>query len=828
MPTRISSKLCAALVVLTFAGLAVPSDAAQCGVEGANCHHLAYCENITVAGVYENTCVCPPGTIGDEDYIDNDPPFTSGICNVDLWTVRYVKTASAFGEWRVCGASRKDGSRNHGRYTCHETCNGIMRYGRDDPTAESYPGPWWKVISSHDELLVANQCSAAAYGVNQNTDPYPNEYKSCDCKELVELPSPLWTKCAEEWGACTCNGLVRYGSDTAWADKISDGSEPVPCTNGNFGDPHVGTYKACYCFEGVNRTLPANPVTMYSADSGYKMCEAGAGGYYMRKLGDKMEVNCLYDNKTVAELESPDYGDESYTVAANVYRWVLPTTAQPIEIPPTGLTVNSVTFTQNCADSGCWVIKGIMTTGEAFNDFSVFNTFFLPQAEGSNTSISYDFDYSELGSNVDWTFEPADHPCTSASYEAGITPTIFRISYCCIDEPTVGPTGGLVANYRPTEAFVEWGSGFQRCDKIITSPDGTKTKCWKAIGGVKDTWLMADARCRVAGGFLPSIASEEENTALFDLAREMFPDQASTWIGAWGAWDNDDDDVWVWNDGSEWDYTNWLSGQPDDGGANPFKEDCGEMYLTKGTPKKWNDQECGDPQDEYKYFCQFETEDVCVKNVISRPGFSSPNPELGGVTPCWKIQSSAAKYEDAEKGCWEMGGYLAHVDDAERFHLMKRMLDKEDVDRVWLGLDDRQNEGVFTWANSTSSFNKDGPFPFMGWQDRYPKSFIGNNGNNLDCVVVDDDLKLWKDVSCDDNFYRYVCEIPRAEGATCDSDMPNLDPLWNIPFPVNYHSFMKGKFKGMPVSPGVVDFTNLDPFFGQVWALPFLVLTIRF
>eukprot|EP00961_Rhodomonas_salina_P299377 3938884-Rhodomonas_salina.2 len=99
-----------------------------------------------------------------------------------------------------------------------------------------------------------------------------------------------------------------------------------------------------------------------------------------------------------------------------------------------------------------------------------------------------DFDYSASGSNADWTFAPADHPCTSVNYDADdetagtfraaraprrcseckavLAPRLLspaetakytngfctrngdvlslilgRISYCCIDKPDVGPSG---------------------------------------------------------------------------------------------------------------------------------------------------------------------------------------------------------------------------------------------------------------------------------------------------------------------------------------------------------------------------------------------------
>ena len=61
-------------------------------------------------------------------------------------------------------------------------------------------------------------------------------------------PTPVpggWTKCADEGGTCTFSGtqVVRYGANGQYAYKTATGS--IGCNNTVFGDPIVGTYKAC-------------------------------------------------------------------------------------------------------------------------------------------------------------------------------------------------------------------------------------------------------------------------------------------------------------------------------------------------------------------------------------------------------------------------------------------------------------------------------------------------------------------------------------------------------------------------------------------------------
>jgi hypothetical protein len=76
-------------------------------------------------------------------------------------------------------------------------------------------------------------------------------------------PSDPPKKCADENGLCQCNGTVTYGAPqknpTAIKKLKSEGE--IICDNETFGDPLVGTVKACYCSaENRKPIVKPNPI----------------------------------------------------------------------------------------------------------------------------------------------------------------------------------------------------------------------------------------------------------------------------------------------------------------------------------------------------------------------------------------------------------------------------------------------------------------------------------------------------------------------------------------------------------------------------------------
>lgn len=105
------------------------------------------------------------------------------------------------------------------------------------------------------------------------------------------------------------------------------------------------------------------------------------------------------------------------------------------------------------------------------------------------------------------------------------------------------------------------------------------------------TWTDARDDCATRGATLATIGSEAEQSLL--LPRIQFYEDRGWWIGFN---DRGTEDTWVWVDGSLVAFTAWGSGEPNDGGLTPFRdEDCAEMHA------RWNDDQCTDPK---PYLCE--------------------------------------------------------------------------------------------------------------------------------------------------------------------------------------------------------------------------------
>lgn len=98
------------------------------------------------------------------------------------------------------------------------------------------------------------------------------------------------------------------------------------------------------------------------------------------------------------------------------------------------------------------------------------------------------------------------------------------------------------------------------------------------LGDTLGSWTEAKDWCQKQGYELASIRNDAENSIAAALGRAV---DRQMWIGG--------ELNWQWQDGSEWSYTNWHTGEPN----APHNEQCLHFYGGLGT---WNDLTCDESQ----------------------------------------------------------------------------------------------------------------------------------------------------------------------------------------------------------------------------------------
>ncbi|XP_051787816.1 scavenger receptor cysteine-rich type 1 protein M130-like isoform X2 [Erpetoichthys calabaricus] len=108
----------------------------------------------------------------------------------------------------------------------------------------------------------------------------------------------------------------------------------------------------------------------------------------------------------------------------------------------------------------------------------------------------------------------------------------------------------------------------------------------------KKSWIDAELYCVRLGGNLASVHSSGDHHFITSLIKRSDSHQPTTWLGGF-------DCVrtlsWLWTDGSQWDFTNWNPGEPNnDRGI----ENC--LHTNYLVPGGWNDIEC---EHQFPFVC---------------------------------------------------------------------------------------------------------------------------------------------------------------------------------------------------------------------------------
>ncbi|KAL3975126.1 hypothetical protein ACER0C_023752 [Sarotherodon galilaeus] len=129
---------------------------------------------------------------------------------------------------------------------------------------------------------------------------------------------------------------------------------------------------------------------------------------------------------------------------------------------------------------------------------------------------------------------------------------------CTVEEPSsVDPCVNI---YKYLEVFYTCQAG--------SCPPG-----WTWFGGrcfifdsSQKNWTDAESSCETLGGHLASFHSTAEYTFIRGLTYTAAGSYKEAWVG--GKQDPHNETVWMWSDGSKFDFPNWASGEPGNAGGN--------------------------------------------------------------------------------------------------------------------------------------------------------------------------------------------------------------------------------------------------------------------
>ncbi|XP_046341373.2 C-type lectin-like isoform X2 [Haliotis rufescens] len=119
---------------------------------------------------------------------------------------------------------------------------------------------------------------------------------------------------------------------------------------------------------------------------------------------------------------------------------------------------------------------------------------------------------------------------------------------------------------------------------------------------------------------------------------------------------------------------------------------------------------------------------------------------------CYRLFRDKKSWPDAVFECEKYGAYLASVETQQEnvdIHALVKELNVGVLDRVWIGLTDVREEGVWVWESTRQNAT------FFDWAPSEPNQ---KGTQQQDCVVLyGQEHHQWADDRCETHYY-FFCE----------------------------------------------------------------------
>ncbi|XP_052329683.1 CD209 antigen-like protein D isoform X2 [Oncorhynchus keta] len=144
--------------------------------------------------------------------------------------------------------------------------------------------------------------------------------------------------------------------------------------------------------------------------------------------------------------------------------------------------------------------------------------------------------------------------------------------------------------------------------------------------------------------------------------------------------------------------------------------------------------------------------------VVEQRDMGVPTRTLFGCIEGWRLSGSSCYFLSTERKTWEesrqRGADLVVVNSRDEQKFLTGL--NRNIDSVWIGLTDRETEGIWKWVDGT-------PLATRYWGRNQPDNgavFVVHIGEE-DCVEINygytDPVNKWNDIACNSQF-NWICE----------------------------------------------------------------------